>query len=31
MSVIGGGEIVRVAMGSMEVDAVVGVHARHDG
>jgi hypothetical protein len=31
MAVIGGGEIVRVTMRSMEVNAVVGVHSVHDG
>jgi hypothetical protein len=31
MAVIGGGEIVRVAMTGMKVDAIMGVHAGHDG
>jgi hypothetical protein len=31
VSVIGSGEIVTVAMAGMEMDAIVGVHARHDG
>jgi hypothetical protein len=30
MAVVGGGEVVRVAMAGMEVHAVVGVHSRHD-
>lgn len=31
MSVISCGKVVRMAMRSMEMDAIVGVHARHDG
>ncbi len=31
VAVIGSGEIVRVAMRSMEVDTIVGMHSRHDG
>lgn len=31
VAVIGSGEVMTVAMAGMEMDAIVGVHARHDG
>jgi hypothetical protein len=31
MAVIGSRQILRVAVRSMEMDAVMGMHSRHDG